>query len=165
MFSSSRAFTGRARRHPAHRSGPFSVNRGAADPLLAAQIGYRHPASCSFKTPMMCSSDKRLRSMSWCSKMDGQSELQPGLDHRGKVTGPRPQRPHDLRVHLQGMGFPARCPEGPVTVASRMARLMTLQSGNTVGRCRQPRQVHQRTRSGRANPKKLFSTKRFPLPD
>jgi hypothetical protein len=36
--------------------------------VLAAQIGDRNAgASCSFKIPMICSSEKRLRSMLWSS--------------------------------------------------------------------------------------------------
>jgi hypothetical protein len=49
---------------PAELGFPF-VNAGVADAMLAAQIGDRTPASCSFKIPMICSSEKRLRFMLW----------------------------------------------------------------------------------------------------
>ncbi|TIW84293.1 MAG: hypothetical protein E5V53_00515 [Mesorhizobium sp.] len=50
--------------HPSTEAGLSVVNRGVADHVLGgAQIGNRHPALCSFKTLMMCSSDKRLRSL------------------------------------------------------------------------------------------------------
>ena len=37
------------------------------DAMLAAEIGDRDPAWCSFKIPMICSSVNRLRFMLWSS--------------------------------------------------------------------------------------------------
>ena len=50
--------------HPVKLGFPF-VSAGAADAVLAAQIGDRTPASCSFNIPMICSSEKRFRFMLW----------------------------------------------------------------------------------------------------
>jgi hypothetical protein len=51
---------------PAELRFPF-VDAGVADAVLAAQIGDRNAGSCSFKIPMICSSEKRLRFMLWSS--------------------------------------------------------------------------------------------------
>src|SRR5690606_10354489 len=53
-------------------------------PCLRHRSATETPASCSFRIPMICSSEKRLRFMSWFLSM-GQNELQSGLDCRGNV--------------------------------------------------------------------------------
>src|SRR5437899_2751609 len=61
-------------------------------PCLRHRSATETPASCSFKIPMICSSEKRLRFHALVLVM-GQSELQPGLSPRGKVIRycPRPR--------------------------------------------------------------------------
>lgn len=61
--------------HPAEAGLPV-VNRGVADLVLGHRSATDIPPSCSFKIPMICSSEKRLRFMSW--PLEGQNELQTG---------------------------------------------------------------------------------------
>src|SRR3954451_16643781 len=52
--------------HPAKLRLPF-VGAGVADTCLRHRSATETPASCSFKIPMICSSEKRLRFMLWSS--------------------------------------------------------------------------------------------------
>jgi hypothetical protein len=71
--------------HEMRDSIPLGRGRHHYFPQVLQRHVVEHGASCSFKIPMICSSEKRPRFMLW-SYVGGQSELQPGLNPWGKVS-------------------------------------------------------------------------------